>query len=107
MKEALNQFMSDYLANFRLSDFYPGPTCQTTPPFLFAMVSVDVLLSLLSALQHNLMVAITTARACVRAHDRARLSMTTLYQSRYPTRRGRVSHFNLLSLEATRPVPVY
>ena len=57
MKEALNQFMSDYLTNFRLSDFYPGPTCQITPPFLFAMVSVDVLLSQLSAPQHNLMVA--------------------------------------------------
>ena len=77
MKEALNQFMSDYLTNFRLSDFYPGPTCQITPPFLFAMVSVDVLLSLP---QHNLMVATTTARVCVRAHDRERLSMTTPYQ---------------------------
>ena len=87
MKEALNQFMSACVTNFRLSDFYPGKICQTTPPFLFAIISVDVLLSLLSAPQHSLMV-------CIRAHDRSCWSMTTPYQPRSPlknenhTRRG-------------------
>ena len=42
MKEALNQFMSAYLTNFRLSDFHPGPICQTTPPFRFAIFSLHV-----------------------------------------------------------------
>ena len=34
---------------------------------------------------------------CVRAYDRSRLSMTTPYQPRYPTHRGRVSHFDQLA----------
>ena len=65
MKEALNQFKSAYLTYFRLPDFHPGPICQTTPPFRFAIFSLDVSPLSLSAPQHSFMVA-KTARVCVR-----------------------------------------